>query len=129
MKNERYYLTLEEKIEVLIDRIIDAGFDHFSSTHSSEEIEELEEIDFDTYDTEVFSQDLWVKGYENYILDDVRNMPFEDIVVIHNEIYRKKATLNMIEDMRVFCNKYHSPETEVIDEKGKMIIVPMWRAL
>ena len=48
MKNEIKYLTLEEKMEVIKDRIIDGGMEDFDMSFSEEEYERMIEEDTDT---------------------------------------------------------------------------------
>ena len=122
MKNQKMKLeTLEEKIEALVGRIVDAGYQNFNDSHTAEEIEELQDLDdFMTYDDEVSSQDLWVKGYENYILADVSDMKEEDILTIYNAIYGKTITMDELMVMQVYRNNNDDVEAEIVNKNGEV---------
>ena len=119
MAINKTYLTLEEKMEVLVGMIQDEGFERFDQ--SDEDFE-----DFDEYDTEVFSQNLWVSGYENFILDDVRNMSNEDVLVIFNETFDSSVSLEDIDNMKVYLDKHNVPTAEITDSSLTYSALPMW---
>ena len=122
MKTQKMKLeTLEEKIEALVGRIVDAGYQNFNDSHTAEEIEELQDLDdFMTYDEEVSSQDLWIKGYENYILADVSDMKEEDILTIYNAIYGKNITMDELMVMQVYRNNNDDVEAEIVNKNGEV---------
>ena len=122
MKTQKMKLeTLEEKIEALVGRIVDAGYQNFNDSHTAEEIEELQDLDdFMTYDDEVSSQDLWIKGYENYILADVSDMKEEDILTIYNAIYGKTITMDELIVMQVYRNNNDDVEAEIVNKNGEV---------
>ena len=122
MKNEKKYLTLEEKIEVLIGLIQDEGYLRFNQSEDDFD-------DFETYDTEVQSQSLWVEGYENYILNDVPKMTFEDVIHIYNDIYESKVSLNDLDKMDAYLNKHYEPVVDVTDKSFPYPTVQMWYVL
>ena len=80
---------MKRKIEVLIGLIQDEGYLRFNQSEDDFD-------DFETYDTEVQSQSLWVEGYENYILNDVPKMTFEDVIHIYNDIYESRRGSEII---------------------------------
>ena len=127
MKNEMRYLTLEDKMEVIKERIIQGGFDEFDSNYSEEELDEM--LENDTYYEEFRKMGLGAKGYENKTFDDLNEMDFEDILNVHNEFTRCKITLKKLDEMKVFYNASGSATTTMLDKDGDLIVVPMWMAL
>ncbi len=122
MKTQKMKLeTLEEKIEALVERIVDAGYLNFNDSHTVEEIDELENLDnFMTYDAEVSSQKLWVKGYENFILADVSEMQTEDIFAIYNATYGRNITMDELMVMQVYRINNSIVTAEIVNKNGEV---------
>ena len=129
MKNEIKYFTLEEKMEVIKDRIIDGGMEDFDMSFSEEEYERMIEEDTDTYYNLFYATEIGVEGYEGKTNADLLEMPYEDILAIHNIITGSKKTLKEIDEMKVFLNGSQRATTTMLDKDGDLIVVPMWMAL
>lgn len=127
MKNEMKYFTLEEKMEVIKDRIIVGGMEDFDMSFSAEELDQM--FDDDTYEEKFFTHDMCVKGYEGKTYADLNEMSFEDILTIHNICYETNKTLKEIDEMEVFLNASQRATTTMLDKDGDLIVVPMWMAL
>lgn len=100
MENTKKYLTIDEKMDLIKERIYQAAFDEFDATHSEEELELMDEED--TYFENAYHQTLWTKGYENYTYDDIYNLPYKDIINIHNDIYECTLTLESVENTKLY---------------------------
>ena len=127
MKNEMKYFTLEEKMEVIRERIIEGGFEDFDMNYSAEEIDEM--FENDTYYDLYYASEIGVEGYEGKTNADLLEMPYEDILAIHNIITGSKITLKEIDEMEVFLNGSQIATTTMLDKDGDLIVVPMWMAL
>lgn len=128
MKNEeRKYLALDEKIDVLVERIIQGGMEDFDMSIPEKELEEM--LENETYCDKFYAQKLGAKGYENKSFSNLKEMEFEDIVSIHNDYYGTTISVKELDEMEVFYNLSWSATTKMIDKNGDVIVVPMWRAL
>lgn len=78
-------LTLDEKMENIKERIIQAAMDEFDYNHSEEEVDEL--LENDKYFDDVYDQEIWVEGFEALKFSDMNKLPCEAILKIHNAIY------------------------------------------
>ena len=129
MKNEIKYFTLEEKMEVIKDRIIDGGMEDFDMSFSEEEYERMIEEDTDTYYNLFYATEIGAEGYEGKTFGDLNEMSYEDILTIHNIISGSNKTLKEIDEMEVFLNGSQRATTTMLDKDGDLIVVPMWMAL
>lgn len=127
MKSEITYLTLEEKMYVIKERIIEAAIEEYESTLNEDALEEL--LENDKFYEGAYAQSIGVEGYELNTFSELMNMPYEDILYIHNDIYGTDKSLNDIEQMKVCYNGSQRAVAEVNDENGNAYIVPMWMAL
>ena len=126
-KEERIYLTLDEKMDELVERIYQCLIDDFDMRHSEEEIEEME--DNDTYFDTVRAEKLEIEGYEETTFNEMCEMPYEDIVKVHNIFYGSSITVNELNEMKVFYNGCFNAVTETTDENGNSKVVKLWRVL
>ena len=78
-------MTLEDKREAMIERILQGAFEDFDMRYSNEEIEEM--LDNDTYYDKVYNEPLEIDGYEKATLKEMLELPYKDILTIHNIIY------------------------------------------
>lgn len=100
MKRSNQYLTIDEKIDLIKERIYQAMFDEFDSNHTEEEIEAMDEED--TYFDNAYNQVIWVKEFEDHTFAEISNMDYEDIIAIHNDIYSDTLTLQDIETAKLY---------------------------
>lgn len=98
----RRYLTLEEKIDELVEYIYQGIMEDFDMKHTEEEIEEMDENE--TYFDKVREEKLEVEGYEDVTFREWSEMSNEDIVKVYNIIRGTDLTVEQIDAMKVYWN-------------------------
>ena len=101
-KEERRYLTLEDKINGLVEYSYQGIMDDFDMKHTEEEIEEMDEND--TYFDKVREEKLEVEGYEDVTFREWSEMSNEDIVNVYNICRGTNLTVEEIDEMKVYWN-------------------------
>ena len=109
-QSKRRYCTMEDKIDMICERIYQAAFDEFDNIHTEEEIEQMDEDD--TYFENAYQQKVWVKGYENYTVYDIGLLPYKDIIKIYNYIYEENLTVESVRNDKLYWNGCSSTEVE-----------------
>ncbi len=100
MKEERVYLTLEEKIDVLYERIFPACYEDFDPECSEEELDYLYENDL--YYPKLYESKIGVNGDEGITHGELKEMSYEDIINVHNQMYEESLTLAEIDNLKVY---------------------------
>ena len=103
MKNEeRIYLTLEDKIDELVEYIFQGVMEDFDMKYTEDEIEEMDNND--TYFDKAREEKLGVEGYEDVTFNEMCEMSNEDIVKVYNIIRGTDLTVEQIDAMKVYWN-------------------------
>ena len=101
-KDDRRYLTLEEKIDELVEYIYQGVMEDFDIQHTEDELEEMDAND--TYFDNVREEKMGVKGYEDVTFREWSEMPYEDIVNVYNICRGTTLTVEELASMKVYWN-------------------------
>ena len=104
-KEEKRYLTLEDKIDELVEYIYQGVMEDFEMKHTEDELEEMDAKD--TYYDKVIEEKMGVKGYEDVTFREWKEMSNEDIVNVYNICRGTKLTVEDIDSMKVYWSGNH----------------------